>query len=77
MKNRGSFPWMSLLPVLAGLAYGASPVDLIPDVVPVLGWVDDAFVVPVSLALTAWALWRRYRRSPRRQPVPVESRTVR
>lgn len=31
------------------LAYLASPVDLVPDVVPVLGWADDAVVVVLVL----------------------------
>jgi uncharacterized membrane protein YkvA (DUF1232 family) len=39
--------------VVAGLTLGlaASPVDPIPDFVPVLGYVDDAVVVPVGLYL--------------------------
>ena len=32
-----------------GLAYLASPVDLVPDVVPVLGYADDAVVVALVL----------------------------
>ncbi|NYG55892.1 DUF1232 domain-containing protein [Nocardioides perillae] len=31
------------------LAYLASPVDLVPDVVPVLGWADDLVVVALTL----------------------------
>jgi uncharacterized membrane protein YkvA (DUF1232 family) len=31
------------------LAYLAFPLDLIPDVVPVLGWADDAIVVTLAL----------------------------
>lgn len=31
------------------LAYLASPVDLVPDVVPVLGWADDVVVVALVL----------------------------
>lgn len=78
MKNRGPFPWLSLLPAVIGLAYGVSPVDLIPDVIPVLGWIDDAFIVPVSILLTVWALWHRSKRSQRQlQPIPVDSRTIR
>ncbi|WP_199731976.1 DUF1232 domain-containing protein [Cellulomonas triticagri] len=35
------------------LAYLASPVDLVPDVVPVLGWADDAVVVVLVLRAVA------------------------
>jgi uncharacterized membrane protein YkvA (DUF1232 family) len=38
--------------VLAGLAlvYDISPVDLIPDILPVVGWVDD--IIISALAFT-------------------------
>ena len=39
------------------LAYLASPVDLIPDVIPVLGMLDD-------LVVAAFALWLAYRLTP-------------
>ena len=40
--------------VLAGIAigYALSPVDLIPDFIPVLGYLDDVLILPVLIALT-------------------------
>jgi uncharacterized membrane protein YkvA (DUF1232 family) len=32
-------------------AYIVSPVDIIPDVIPLSGWLDDIIVVPLGLAL--------------------------
>ena len=40
--------------VLAGVtvAYALSPVDLIPDFIPVLGYLDDVILLPFLIALT-------------------------
>ena len=44
-------PWYAKL--LAGgiVAYALSPIDLIPDFVPILGYVDDLIIVPLGIAL--------------------------
>lgn len=36
---------------LAVAAYALSPIDLIPDFIPVLGYVDDLLIVPLGLLL--------------------------
>jgi uncharacterized membrane protein YkvA (DUF1232 family) len=36
---------------LAVAAYALSPIDLIPDFIPVLGYVDDLLIVPLGIAL--------------------------
>ena len=43
-----------LAKILAGVtvAYALSPIDLIPDFVPVLGYLDDVLLLPALIALT-------------------------
>lgn len=38
--------------IVAALAYVLSPLDAMPDVVPLLGYVDDAVIAPLLLALS-------------------------
>jgi len=44
-------PWLPRLLALAIAAYALSPIDLIPDFIPVLGYLDDVIIVPLGLWL--------------------------
>jgi uncharacterized membrane protein YkvA (DUF1232 family) len=44
-------PWYAKLLVAAIVAYALSPIDLIPDFVPVLGYLDDLVLLPLGIAL--------------------------
>lgn len=44
-------PWLARLVVAAVAAYALSPIDLIPDFIPVLGYVDDLILLPAGIAL--------------------------
>jgi uncharacterized membrane protein YkvA (DUF1232 family) len=42
-------PWPAKLVALAVAGYALSPIDLIPDFIPVVGYVDDLIIVPLGL----------------------------
>ena len=44
-------PWYAKALALAVAAYALSPIDLIPDFVPVLGYLDDLIIVPLGILL--------------------------
>lgn len=44
-------PWYAKLLVAGIVAYAFSPIDLIPDFVPVLGYLDDLILIPMGIAL--------------------------
>jgi uncharacterized membrane protein YkvA (DUF1232 family) len=44
-------PWYAKLFAACVVAYAFSPIDLIPDVIPVLGYLDDLVVVPLGILL--------------------------
>jgi uncharacterized membrane protein YkvA (DUF1232 family) len=45
-------PWTAKLLAALVLAYAFSPIDLIPDFIPVLGYLDDLLLIPVGVYLT-------------------------
>ncbi|TPW42926.1 DUF1232 domain-containing protein [Mixta tenebrionis] len=73
--------WLKLLMALLA-AYAFSPIDLIPDFIPLLGLLDDAIIVPLGISLLVRLLPRdirlsgeaqmeRRQRQGRRWPAPI------
>jgi uncharacterized membrane protein YkvA (DUF1232 family) len=49
-------PWYAKALAAAIAAYALSPVDLIPDFIPVLGYLDDLVIVPAGILLVVWLI---------------------
>lgn len=45
-------PWLAKVFAGITIAYALSPIDLIPDFIPVLGYLDDIILLPAMIALT-------------------------
>ncbi len=52
-RNAGA-PWYTRVLTVLLTVYVVSPIDLLPDFIPVVGYLDDLIVVPVGV----WALIR-------------------
>lgn len=44
-------PWFSKFLILAAAVYAISPIDVVPDVIPIAGWLDDAAIVTLMISL--------------------------
>ncbi len=69
------------MPVLAKViaavtvAYALSPIDLIPDFIPILGYLDDLLLVPlgiwIAIRLIPPSVWEECKRRASEQPVKL------
>jgi len=44
-------PWYAKLLAACVVGYALSPIDLIPDPIPILGYLDDLVLIPLGIAL--------------------------
>jgi uncharacterized membrane protein YkvA (DUF1232 family) len=68
-------PWYAKATAGAVAAYALSPVDLIPDFIPIIGYLDDLLIVPVGIMLAVKLvpddLMREFREEAMRREKPV------
>lgn len=60
-------PWYARAMAALVAAYAVSPIDLIPDFIPVLGYLDDAILLPLGIAAVVRMVPRDLRAELRQQ----------
>lgn len=73
-------PWGAIFSLISAIAYGVSPLDLVPDVIVLLGWADDALLVPLLLVMAGVGFFRHKARMKREMAgtsvIPAQARSV-
>ena len=68
-------PWYAKVLAIFIIGYALSPIDLIPDFIPVLGYLDDLIIVPTGIALLLKIIpngvLQEYREKAQSQPTSV------
>lgn len=55
-----SVPWYAKTIIILTVAYALSPIDLIPDFIPVLGHLDDLIILPLLIYIAIKLIPPRY-----------------
>ena len=69
-------PWPARLLAVVIAAYALSPIDLIPDVIPLLGLLDEAVLLPVAILLVIRLIPRPLMAEFRAAALAAEARPV-
>ncbi|CAL5225941.1 g8738 [Coccomyxa viridis] len=72
--------WLPRILAAIALAYALSPLDLIPDFIPVLGMIDDLLILPGLIWLAVWLIlpeaWESAKERAEREPIRLRENWV-
>ena len=73
-------PWYAKVLITVIVGYALSPIDLIPDFIPVLGYLDDLIIIPAGISLSLKMIPKEVleecREKAKSEPVSGKSRWV-
>jgi uncharacterized membrane protein YkvA (DUF1232 family) len=52
LKNIKKIPLISKIFIVIAIAYALSPIDIIPDFIPIIGLLDDLLIIPLLIGLS-------------------------
>ncbi|GGI90819.1 DUF1232 domain-containing protein [Legionella impletisoli] len=68
-------PLLAKIIVIAALAYALSPIDIIPDFIPILGYLDDLIILPILIfiayKLIPKNIWNKAQQKARSRTEPL------
>ena len=73
-------PWYAKALMALTIGYAISPIDLIPDFIPVIGQIDDLIIVPAGISLALKMIpknvMEEYRQKARTEPIHSRTKWV-
>lgn len=69
-------PWYAKALALAIAAYATSPIDLVPDFIPVIGYLDDLLIVPAGIGFVIRLIPPEIMTEHRERAVAAQERPV-
>lgn len=73
-------PWYAKVLMALTIGYAISPIDLIPDFIPVIGQIDDLIIVPLGITLVIKLIPRgvmdEYRQKARAEPINTRTKWI-
>ncbi|HOX36133.1 MAG TPA: YkvA family protein [Methanoregulaceae archaeon] len=68
-RNDPRIPWYAKAIIVLTVVYALSPIDLVPDFIPGIGFLDDLVIIPLGIALALRCMpqdvWDEYRKKAR------------
>jgi len=74
--RRPDVPWYAKAVAVAVVAYALSPIDLIPDFIPVFGYLDELIILPLGIALVVKLIPPELMAEHRARAAAVQDRPV-
>ena len=58
--KRKDVPMIAKIMIIIAIIYALSPIDLIPDFIPILGYLDDLIILPILIYISIKIIPQKY-----------------
>lgn len=67
-------PWLAKVIAVLVVGYALSPIDLVPDFIPVIGWIDDLLIMGLGMRILKNLIPPNVWQEAKEKAAPVESK---